>query len=250
MKTKKILAIKYKDEISESKEEEVIIDSKIKILINEDIERSFTVLYSDLKEFTIGYLLGEGFVESLEDIEEIAIDDKTIKVKADLKDLDFKNNLILTSDKSGGLKLKTDEIKTVKSNLKVSSKEILNNLIRLKDNAEIWQKTGGCHIAGIVNNNKIITCEDVSRHVALDKVIGLASLKKIDLNNSYIVYSGRMPADMMIKVSRMNIPIVASNAAPMLSGYEVAKKANITMLGFVRGNRFNLYTGKERIILE
>lgn len=250
MKTKKILAIKYKDEISESKEEEVIIDSKIKILINEDIERSFTVLYSDLKEFTIGYLLGEGFVESVEDIEEIAIDDKTIKVKANLKDLDFKNNLIMTSDKSGGLKLKIDEIKTVESNLKVSSKEILNNLIRLKDNAEIWQKTGGCHIAGIVNNNKIITCEDVSRHVALDKVIGLASLKKIDLNNSYIVYSGRMPADMMIKVSRMNIPIVASNAAPMLSGYEVAKKANITMLGFVRGNRFNLYTGKERIILE
>ena len=59
-----------------------------------------------------------------------------------------------------------------------------------------------------------------------------------------------MPADMLIKVIRVKIPIIISNAAPAASGYEVAKKGNITMVGFVRGNRFNLYTSPERIDLE
>ena len=58
-----------------------------------------------------------------------------------------------------------------------------------------------------------------------------------------------MPADMLIKVVRVGIPILISNAAPAGSGYEIADKANITMVGFVRGNRFNLYTAPERVNL-
>lgn len=59
-----------------------------------------------------------------------------------------------------------------------------------------------------------------------------------------------MPADMLIKVIRVGIPIIISNAAPAASGYEIAKKGNITMVGFVRNNRFNLYSAPQRINLE
>lgn len=59
-----------------------------------------------------------------------------------------------------------------------------------------------------------------------------------------------MPADMLIKVIRVGIPIIISNAAPATSGYEIAKKGNITMVGFVRNNRFNLYSAPQRINLE
>jgi formate dehydrogenase accessory protein FdhD len=58
-----------------------------------------------------------------------------------------------------------------------------------------------------------------------------------------------MPADMLIKVARIGIPIIASNAAPTSSGYSVADKTGVTMLGFVRGHRFNIYTHPNRIII-
>ena len=59
-----------------------------------------------------------------------------------------------------------------------------------------------------------------------------------------------MPADMLIKIVRVGIPILVSNAAPAGSVYEIAKKGNITMIGFVRDNRFNLYNAYERIDLD
>lgn len=246
--TKDLKAWRFKNNEVDLVEEHIIIDANIKLVINDNIERNFTVSPRDLKEFTIGYMLGEGFITSPDDIKEINIKNDEINVYANLNNFDTSKELILCSDKSGGLRFEVDKVEKVESNLKIKSQDILDNLIRLKENAEIWERTGGCHIAGIVYENKIMTCEDVSRHVALDKIIGKASIEKIDFNNSYIVYSGRMPADMMIKISRLKIPIVASNAAPMYSGYKIAKESNITMLGFVRGNRFNLYTCPERII--
>ena len=120
----------------------------------------------------------------------------------------------------------------------------------LKENAKIWQETGSVHVAQLIYKNKSIIREDVNRHVAVDKVIGAAFKSEYDLTQSYITYSGRMPADMLIKVIRVEIPIIISNAAPAAPGYEIAKKGNITMVGFVRNNRFNLYSAPQRINLE
>ena len=82
----------------------------------------------------------------------------------------------------------------------------------------------------------------------LDKVIGYGILHDYDLSNSYVIYSGRMPADMVIKIVRAGIPVLASNAAPAYSGCETAKKGNVTLVGFLRGQRFNVYNNKNRII--
>ena len=129
----------------------------------------------------------------------------------------------------------------------VKASDIIENMKRLTAKASIWQETGSVHVAQLVYKDQFITREDVSRHVAVDKVIGAAAKAGFDLSRSYVCYSGRMPADMLIKIVRVGIPILVSNAAPAGSGYEIAKKGNITMIGFVRDNRFNLYNAYERI---
>ena len=138
----------------------------------------------------------------------------------------------------------------MESEFNVSKEDIFQAMERLRESARVWQNTGGAHVAGMVHQGKFISREDVSRHVAADKVIGAAALEKFDFSQTFMVYSGRMPADMMIKLARVGVPIIASNAAPTTSGYSVAFKAGITMIGFLRGNRFNIYTYPERIIFE
>ena len=186
-------------------------------------------------------------VKSLEDIEKIEINENHINVEIDDKLLKTKET-VLCSDSSGGWRSKIKEIKPISSDFQVEADELINRIEELKNNAQIWQATGGTHVARIVYKNNFIVKEDVSRHVAVDKVIGYGILHTYDLSNSYVIYSGRMPADMVIKIVRAGIPVLASNAAPAYSGCETAKKGNVTLVGFLRGQRFNVYNNKNRII--
>ncbi len=90
--------------------------------------------------------------------------------------------------------------------------------------------------------------EDVGRHNTVDKVIGSASLARADFNKCFMIITGRVPGDMIYKAAKVGLPIVASVAAVLNSGVSSAKKANITLVGFVRGKRMNIYSGAERII--
>jgi len=246
---RKISALRVSDEISEI-DEKIVNDEQIKIIINSTVTRSFSISPNSLKEFTAGYLLGEGLITSVDNITHIEIDDNTINVNVDLVDFDIRKELVVGSDCFGGWRTKIEYINEVESDYTISKEDIFEGFKKLKENAGVWQATGGTHIAGLINkdNNEFIAIEDVSRHVAVDKVIGASALKNIDFSQSFIVYSGRMPADVLIKIARVGIPILTSNAAPTSSGYEVAEKAGITMVGFARGERFNIYTHPQRII--
>lgn len=227
--------------------EKVVKDSTITLTINNEISRSLSAIEDSLEEFAVGYLFNENMVKSLDDIKKIEINKNHINVEIDDKLLKT-NETVLCSDSSGGWRSKIKNIEPINSNFQVEADELINRIEELKNNAQIWQATGGTHVAGIVYKNNFIVKEDVSRHVAVDKVIGYGILHDYDLSNSYVIYSGRMPADMVIKIVRAGIPVLASNAAPSYSGCETAKKGNVTLVGFLRGQRFNVYNNKNRII--
>lgn len=227
--------------------ENVVKDSTITLTINDKIKRSLSAIEDSLKEFAVGYLFNENMVKTLEDIEKIEIDGNKINVEINDTLLKTKET-VLCSDSAGGWRSKINNIEPVTSNFQVKSDELIGRIEELKNNAQIWQATGGTHVAGIVYKDNFIVKEDVSRHVAVDKVIGYGILHDYDLSNCYVIYSGRMPADMVIKIVRAGIPVLASNAAPAYSGCETAKKGNVTLVGFLRGQRFNVYNNKNRII--
>lgn len=242
--TDKIKASFYKNGTYIEKEEEIVADETITLIINESLTRNFSISPNSLEDFTVGYMLGEGIINNVDNIENLEVEGNKIIATVALEDFDIMKELIVGSDCFGGWRTKIDLIKKVESDFKVDGEEILNNMEKIREKAIIWGKTGGTHVAGLINKekDKFILREDISRHIAIDKVIGASARKKLDFGNSYIVYSGRMPADVLIKIARVGIPLIASNAAPTLSGYTVASEANITMIGFTRENRFNVYT--------
>ena len=236
--------------------------------------RKFSTYPKDLKDFAIGYCLGEGLIKEYGDIESIKLDGTNVLVTTKLNhdpEEDLEQEGIVqerkgncehacvcrlleyqgvNSDNAGGIRSELKTIEPIISDLKIDATQIIKDIQHLTDEAKIWQKTGGVHVAQLKYENNIIIREDVSRHVAVDKVIGAASKEGYDFSKSYISYSGRMPADMLIKVIRVGIPIIISNAAPASSGIDVARAGNITMVGFVRDNRFTIFTSPERVNLE
>lgn len=271
---KKISAIRWEDGNYHEIEEETVEDENIYFHIDFLPPRKFSTYPADLEDFAVGYCLGDGLIKSVDEIESIEVEDKNVTIKTSLNHLpeeDFESDDLVQersggckhacacrlleyqgvmSDSAGGWRSELKNVEAVESDLTVDASEIIRNMKRLTAKAEIWQETGSVHVAQLVYGDKFITREDVSRHVAVDKVIGAAARAGYDLSQCYVTYSGRMPADMLIKVVRVGIPILVSNAAPAGSGYDIAEKGNITMIGFVRGNRFNLYTAPERVNLD
>ena len=249
MKIEEIDAIQYKDDHAQNVKENVVQDETVTLTINGNISRSLSAIEDSLKEFAIGYLFNENMVKSLNDVKRIEIDGPQINVEID-DTLLKTNETVLCSDSAGGWRSKIKEVNPVESDFQVNVSELIDRIEELKDNAEIWQATGGTHVAGIVYDGQFVVKEDVSRHVAVDKVIGYGILNGFDLSHSYVIYSGRMPADMVIKMTRAGVPILASNAAPANSGYNIAKKGNITLVGFLRGSRCNVYNNQNRVIFD
>ncbi len=249
MRIEEINAIHYKNNQPQEVKETVVKDETVTLTINGDISRSLSAIEDSLKEFAVGYLFNENMVKSLDDIKKIEIDGPQINVEID-DTLLRTNETVLCSDSAGGWRSKIKEVNPVESDFQVSVNELLDRIEELRQNAEIWQATGGTHVAGIVYDGQFVVKEDVSRHVAVDKVIGYGLLNGFDLNQSYVIYSGRMPADMVIKMTRAGVPILASNAAPANSGYNIAKKGNITLVGFLRGQRCNIYNNQNRVIFD
>lgn len=243
---KKVNAVRVGKETLEI-EEIISDDQEIKVIVNKTVIGTFSMSPSHLKEFLIGYLLGEGLLSSKDDITKLEIENKTVEVETDLADFDLRRELVMSSDCFGGMRSKIDLTKKVESEYNISKEMVLEASKNLRERSTVWSATGGTHIAAIVNEDNFIAIEDVSRHVAIDKVVGAAELQGIDFSNSFMFSSGRMPGDMIIKIARVGIPIIASKSAPTSSGYMVGEEANVTIIGFVRGNRFNIYTHPERI---
>jgi FdhD protein len=214
---------------------------------------------SNLKELAIGHLLSAGIVKSIGEIEEVKLKEGAchVKLKVDvnletrLKLSGTNPRIILSACGSSEPYQYSEKLPKVKTDLKVKADVILNCVSRLNFVAETYRKTGGVHAATVYEGDgKLVAfAEDVGRHNAVDKAIGLAALNKTDFGKCFLALSGRLTGDMVLKAARIGLPIIASLAAAVDSGISVAEKTSLTLVGFVRGKKMNVYSFPERIVL-
>lgn len=232
----------------------------LKISVNEAYSFVIWCSPSQFKELAVGYLLAEEILKSVDEIESLSSNEEEnscqIRLKASV-DLDDRmkhsrrNTRIIPLIKASTSPYQHDEkIPIVKSPLTVKAQVILDCINQMNRKAKGFKQTGGLHDSGIfkADGTMVAFSEDVGRHNTVDKVIGEASLKKEDLSNCFMIITGRVPGDMIYKAAKVGLPIVASVAAVLNSGVSSAEKANIALVGFVRGTRMNVYTAAERII--
>jgi FdhD protein len=216
---------------------------------------------SNLKAMAVGHLLSEGILKSTSEIEEVNLKETEgsccVKLKAEVNveerlSLSRLHQRVVTSacGEQSIYQYKRKPAK-VTSNLQVKAEVVFNAVNQLNFKAEVFRQTGGVHAAAIytADGSMVALAEDVGRHNAVDKVIGMVALKQTRFDECFLTSTGRLSGDIIFKASKVGLPIVASLGAALDSGVAMAEKANLTLAGFVRGKRMNIYTCKERILL-
>ncbi len=135
----------------------------------------------------------------------------------------------------------------------VPTKVIYSLTEQLQNAQRIFSRTGGLHAAALFDaqGQLLSVREDVGRHNALDKLIGWALLRgELPLSHHIVMVSGRSSFEIVQKCLAAGVPIVCAVSAPSSLAVMVAREFNITLVGFLRGERFNVYSGRERICLE
>jgi FdhD protein len=248
----------------ERKTDYIAEETPLHIFLNQTHYVTILCLPTMLKELAIGNLLSEGVLKTTREIQEIRLK-KGGRCKIRLKPAINVEKRISISQPFARLVVSAcgspdywplskliDRLELTKLplNLKVEARVILQSVRRLNTLAEVFRKTGGVHVAALYSaDGELLTyAEDVGRHNAVDKIIGVAALKDIELSKCFIASSGRLTGDIVVKAARMRVPIIASMTAAISSGVEAAQRTGVTLVSFVRGNRLNVLTYPERIV--
>ena len=224
------------------------------------------------EDLVSGFLYNERIIENINEIEKVEKKGETVgdynlqnKIEATInntKNLDIgkiKKNFITNSSCGVCGKTSLDSIEVLKTNKidlsfpKINYNIILKSPELLQNNQSEFSKTGGIHASALIDSKGEVIAirEDVGRHNALDKLIGHALKNKIiKPENQFIACSGRLNFELVQKALMSNIGLMAGVGAPTSLAIDLAKRFNMTLVGFVKQDSFNIYSNKERIIIK
>jgi FdhD protein len=141
------------------------------------------------------------------------------------------------------------DLPPVDSTFSITPTAVTQAIQQLNTKMDIYRTTGGTHGAALADKGGTLhfIAEDVGRHNAVDRVIGKGLDADIDFGAMILVCSGRLTSDLVLKAAVARIPVLASISAAVDSGVELADAAGISLVGFVRGARMNVYTHPDRL---
>ena len=139
----------------------------------------------------------------------------------------------------------------VEGGMLASSRHISDLMEEFRKRSEIHRQTGGVHAAALADHTGVLVFrEDIGRHNAVDKVIGAHLIRENSYIGKILLTSGRLSSEILQKAAACRLPIVVSRSAPTDRSVVLARERKITLIGFARGQRMNIYSGEERIVVE
>jgi len=240
-------------------------DKKEKVLDLVARETTFTILLNKKKLVTLncspekykylglGFLYTSGILQKKEDIISLDINEKQGLMDIKIKGASILPEDIINSNLWIGNYQQSEEQKethlSVDTSLKISSNLVYSLISEMQGRANFFKLTGGVHNCALADKNGsiILFSEDISRYNTIDKILGEAFLKNIHREDKIILTSCRITSGILRKIIIGKLSIVISRAAPTDLSIKLAKRVGITLVGFVRGERMNVYTHPERI---
>ena len=237
----------------------VITEISLKIIVNGEELVSLLCLNQCQEELALGFLYSEGVINAADDVEEISYNEMLFAVIIALKkDILVNRQESLRSITSGCGKcytyinpLKQNQYCLIETKQSFSLNMILQVMNDFLTQSKIFMDVGGVHSVLFYHPDFQILNEDIGRHNCFDKITGiLLKAGRLGLASESILFvSGRISSEIMTKAVRLGTPVLVSRSTPTTSAIRLAKQYNVTLLGYVRGNRGYVYSGPERLEL-
>ncbi|ASN04479.1 formate dehydrogenase accessory sulfurtransferase FdhD [Virgibacillus necropolis] len=248
---------KYINGKFEVMEDAVATEFPITIHINGEEFATIVCTPTHLDELVIGFLASEGVIYFRDDIKDLQIDKRLgfayvmLKTKIQLNQRYYSKRFIGSCCGKSRQFYFQNDVRTAKTSMSkttIKANDCLNLMNRMQENSIMFKNTGGVHNAALCTPSKLIVDRtDIGRHNTLDKLYGYSILEKIHVRDKIIVFSGRISSEVLTKVAKIGVGIILSKSAPTDLAIQLAEDLNITTVGFIRGQSFNVYSHAERI---
>ncbi|MFW9860918.1 MAG: formate dehydrogenase accessory sulfurtransferase FdhD [Candidatus Thorarchaeota archaeon] len=235
-----------------AEEDAIAIETALELRLDDDFIAAFVCTPGFEDELAVGYLLSSGIVAQPNHIASVKTVNNRCSVKL-VKGAEARKSeepairRVVTTECSAPDMLRTlrtgGEIPRLDFTLEVLPDLIFSIYSEMREAQEVHKKTGATHAALIqeIGSEVRLMAEDLGRHNAVDKCIGLAVAKSKDLRKCLLVSSGRLTADVVSKCAWSSIPLLVSSSVATDAGVKVAKKGDITLIGALRGKRMRVY---------
>ncbi len=248
---KSLTVRKIRGNAVEDADDLIAVEKKVRISVNGKAVLSLYCTPLMVREFVVGIIHNEGLITGEWCAERMSIeyrDEILVDIPATGKVSDGERTI--TSGCAGGISLTRPLPEKITSDNATFSAEAVRRIFReFQKRSESYKLTGGVHSAALTDGEGIFAfAEDIGRHNAVDKVIGYCLLENITFEGRMMLASGRLSSEIVLKCSRCGIPVLVSRAAPTSLAVEIAEAVGLCVVGFVRGERMNVYTGRQRIV--
>ncbi len=259
--------IRSKGEQSQEVTDSVAAEEHLTLFYNGEELVSLLCTPQHRRELAVGFMYGEGLLGTKEDILTVEVDDhrrgvfvETVEDRPLERAIFGKGTITSGCGRGSTFSLSLESVGL--SPIPVPSSDAgpkplcdaadITSLMRdFQRSGELFLATGGTHCVALAEPGQGLTIvrEDVGRHNALDKIVGHCLLAGIDPSNLVLLTTGRVSSEILLKTARARVPILVSRSAPTSLALEYALELGVTVVGFARGERMNIYSHRFRIDL-
>ncbi|NLC28070.1 MAG: formate dehydrogenase accessory sulfurtransferase FdhD [Campylobacteraceae bacterium] len=248
---------KIKDGKKFTANDTLVREIKLEIIVNGERIGAVMATPVDQEALALGYLMSENIIASFEDIssmelinEGMGVDIKAIVNQDNIGKLNAEGVVISGCGRSVTANIDPDaiEAKVIQNPLAINASLLSTQMSQFYTECPLYEQTGCVHTAKLfIDEKTFFIGEDIAQHNTIDKAIGKARLAGADVSKAFLMVSGRLSSEMVAKAVMHEIPILVSRTASTCLGLMIAKKFNLTLVGFARNERMNIYNAPERI---
>lgn len=246
---------RYQSNKKDKHDTETVIEAPVSITVNGTVWLTFMCTPVQLEALAVGFLFNEGVIQGIDEIATVHVCEHSDNVDVWLTHAAAQpQNWKRTSGCTGGVTSVEGFFglaQTVPLDNFILSPEQVTKLADLLLGAQkLYKETGGVHTSALSDGKKIIlSTEDIGRHNTLDKIAGRCLLENIWLEHRVLLTTGRISSEMMQKAMRLGAVVVISRTAPSSLSIEMAERYGITLIGYARQHRFNVYSNPQGVMM-
>jgi FdhD protein len=232
---------------------ETIVESPVSLTVNGQVWLTFMCTPVDLEAMAVGFLYNEGIIESMDEVEDVHVCEHGDNVDIWLtRGVEQPQSWRRTSGCTGGVTA-VDALTRVDVSFdgdrpRVPPEAIGRLVEALFESQELYRETGGVHTSALSDGERVVlVAEDIGRHNTLDKIAGLCLINDLWPDTRILITTGRISSEMLQKAARLKAPILISRTSPSSLSIEMAERYGITLIGYARRDRFNVYSNNQRI---